>query len=341
MPVTPASAKLITVFGGSGFLGRHTVSALARRGYRIRVAVRRPDLAGHLQPLGTVGQIRAIQANVRYPESVKRAVAGADAVVNLVGILTESGRQRFDAVQAFGPQAIAEAVHAEGAGAVVHVSAIGADETSDIGYARSKGLGEAAVLEACPEAVIFRPSIMFGPEDNFFNRFASMARFSPFLPLIGGGTMLFQPVYVADVAEAIARAIDGDARPGTVYELGGPEVVTFRRCLELMLETIGRRRALVPVPWPLAKAMGAVLGILPKPLLTYDQVRQLERANVVSEAAEREGRTLEGLGIDPTLMELILPTYLVRFRERGQFTMPGKPRGGPEAMPPSGSGREM
>ena len=322
MPVTPASGKLVTVFGGSGFLGRHTVSALARRGYRIRVAVRRPDLAGHLQPLGTVGQIKPVQANVRFPDSIKRAVAGSDAVVNVIGILYESGRQRFDAVQAAGPKAIAEAARAEGAEILVHVSAIGADATSDIGYARTKGLGEAAMLDTCPEAVVFRPSILFGPEDEFFNRFASMARFSPFLPLIGGGAPRFQPVYVADVGEAIARAIDGDARPGTVYELGGPEVVTFRRCMELMLETIGRRRVLLPLPWGIAKAMGAVFGLLPKPLLTYDQVRQLGHDNVVSEAAEREGRTLEGLGIDPTLMELILPTYLVRFRERGQFTMP-------------------
>jgi uncharacterized protein YbjT (DUF2867 family) len=322
MSVTAASGKLITIFGGSGFVGRYTVSALARRGYRIRVAVRRPDLAGHLQPLGTVGQIKPVQANVRFPESVKRAVAGADAVINLVGILYEAGRQRFDAVQTFGPQAIAEAARAEGASAVVHVSAIGADRESDIGYARSKGLGEAAILEAYPEAVIFRPSILFGPEDGFFNRFAAMARFSPFLPLIGGGQTRFQPVYVADVAEAIARAIDGQARPGATYELGGPEIVTFRRCMELMLEVTGRRRMLMRIPWPIAKLMGNILGLLPKPLLTYDQVRLLEHDNVVSEAAEKEGRTLRGLGIDPTLMELILPTYLVRFRERGQFTVP-------------------
>lgn len=322
MPVTATSGKLITIFGGSGFVGRYTVSALARRGYRIRVAVRRPDLAGHLQPLGTVGQIKPIQANVRFPESVKRAMAGADAVINLVGILYEAGRQRFDAVQTFGPQAIAEAARAEGAGAVVHVSAIGADRDSKIGYARSKGLGEAAVLEAYPEAVIFRPSILFGPEDGFFNRFASMARFSPFLPLIGGGLTRFQPVYVADVAEAIARAIDGQARPGATYELGGPEIATFRRCMELMLEVTGRRRILMHIPWPVARAMGTVFGLLPKPLLTYEQVRLLEHDNVVSEAAEKEGRTLRGLGIDPTLMELILPTYLVRFRERGQFTVP-------------------
>lgn len=322
MPVRATSAKLITIFGGSGFLGRHTVSALARRGYRIRVAVRRPDLAGHLQPLGTVGQIHAIQANVRYPESVKRAVAGADAVVNLVGILYEAGRQRFDAVQTFGPRTIAEAAREEGAAALVHVSAIGADKDSDIGYARSKGLGEAALLEAYPPAVVFRPSILFGPEDDFFNRFASMARFSPFLPLIGGGTTRFQPVYVADVAEVIARAIDGATLPATIYELGGPEIVTFRRCLELMLDVTGRRRILLPIPWAVARLIGRVAGILPKPPLTYDQVRMLERDNVVSADAEAEGRTLKGLGIEPNLMAPILPSYLVRFRERGQFTMP-------------------
>src|SRR4051794_11969881 len=218
MPGPTSSAKLVTVFGGSGFIGRYVVQALAKRGLRIRVAVRRPDLAGHVQPLGMVGQIKPIQANLRYRWSVDRAVEGADAVVNLVGILTESGRQTFDAVQAFGPRAVGEAARAAGISKLVHVSAVGADQPSPICYIRSKAEGEAGIHETVPDAVIMRPSIVFGPEDHFFNRFAAMARMSPVLPLIGGGTTKFQPVYAGDVGEAIARAIDGSARHGTIYE---------------------------------------------------------------------------------------------------------------------------
>jgi uncharacterized protein YbjT (DUF2867 family) len=315
---------LVTVFGGSGFLGRHVVSALARRGYRIRAAVRRPDLAGHLQPLGDVGQIKPIQANVRVPWSIERALAGADGAVNLVGILYEARRQTFDAVQATAPGAIAEAAKAEGIGAVVHVSAIGADAKSDIGYARSKALGEAAILETMPDSVVFRPSIVFGPEDHFFNRFAAMARLSPVLPLIGGGHTRFQPVFVGDVAEAIARAVDGDVAPGTVYELGGPQIRSFRELMEMMLREIGRRRLLVPVPWGVARLKATFLQLLPKPLLTVDQVRQLARDNVVSEGAVKESRTLQGLGIAPHAMASILPTYLHRYRRFGQYTGPGE-----------------
>lgn len=213
-------ARLVTIFGGSGFLGRHLTQALAKRGWRVRAAVRRPDLAGHLQPLGMVGQIHAVQANLRYPDSVARAVAGADAVVNLVGILHEGGRQTFSAVQAQGPRIVAEAAAKAGVESLVQVSAIGADANSPADYARSKAAGEAATLAAFPTAVIMRPSIVFGPEDQFFNRFADMARFLPFLPLIGGGETKFQPVYVGDVAEAIARALEGAAKPGATYELG-------------------------------------------------------------------------------------------------------------------------
>jgi NADH dehydrogenase len=320
MTLPTSSAKTITVFGGSGFLGRHIVRNLAKQGHRIRVAVRRPDLAGHLQPLGGVGQIKPVQANLRYRWSVDRAVDGADAVINCVGILYQAGQQRFDAVQAFGPRAIAEAARAQGITNIVHVSAIGADAGSDIGYLRSKGEGEAGMLETVPEAVILRPSIVFGPEDDFFNRFAAMARLSPALPLFGGGETRFQPVYVGDVAEAAVRAVGGQANAGTAYELGGPEVVSFRECMEMMLETIGRKRLLVPVPFAVGKMMGGVLGLLPKPPLTGDQVRMLELDNVVSESAEADGRTLAGLGISATAMEVVLPTYLVRFREHGQFT---------------------
>lgn len=320
MPDPTSAAKLVTVFGGSGFLGRYVVQALAKRGHRIRVAVRRPDLAGHLQPLGMVGQIKPIQANVRYRWSVDRALEGVDAVVNLVGILAEGGRQTFDAVQSFGPRAIGEAARAAGISNVVHVSAIGADKPSTIGYLRSKAEGEAAIHETAPEAVIMRPSIVFGPEDNFFNRFAAMARLSPTLPLIGGGNTRFQPVFAGDVGEAIARAVDGQARQGAIYELGGPEILTFRECMERMLEVTKRRRVLVPVPWFAARIIGRIGNYVPGAPITLDQVRMLGFDNIVSADAERDKRTLEGLGISPTALEVVLPTYLTRFRERGQFT---------------------
>lgn len=320
MAVPSSSDRVVTVFGGSGFLGRHVVRALAKRGCRIRVAVRRPDLAGHLQPLGAVGQIKAIQANLRYRWSVDRAVEGADAVVNLVGILQEAGRQTFDAVQSFGPRAVAEAARAAGIHNLVHVSAIGADASSDIPYLRSKGEGEEGVRSVMGEAVIMRPSIVFGPEDNFFNRFAGMARFSPVIPLIGGGHTRFQPVYAGDIGEAVALAVAGEARRSAVYELGGPEILTFRQCMEKMLAVTRRRRALVSIPFGVAKWQGRFLEKLPKPLLTYDQVRMLEGDTIVSDAAKAEGRTLEGLGIDPTALDVVLPTYLRRFREQGEFT---------------------
>ena len=314
--------KLITVFGGSGFLGRHLVRALAKRHYRIRVAVRRPDLAGHLQPLGRVGQIHAVQANVRYPRSVEAAARDADVVVNLTGILFERGRQRFDTVQGFGAEQVALAAAAHGA-RMIHVSAIGADENSPSDYARSKALGENAVRAAMPDASVFRPSIIFGPEDDFFNRFAFMARFLPALPLIGGGETRFQPVFVGDVAEAIARAVDGNVKPGTTYEIGGPEVRTFKQLMEYVLAVTERKRLLVPLPFALATFQARFLQYLPKPPLTPDQVELLKSDNVVSEAAAREGRTLKGLGIDATAMETVVPTYLWRFRKAGQFKVRG------------------
>jgi NADH dehydrogenase len=319
MAAASESSRLVTVFGGSGFVGRHVVRALARRGYRVRVAVRRPDLAGFLQPMGGVGQIQAVQANLRYRWSVDRAVDGADTVVNLVGILHQSGGQTFAGVQDFGARAVAEAARRTGA-RLVHQSAIGADPDSPSVYARTKAAGEAAVLETLPETVIFRPSIIFGPEDGFFNRFAAMARFSPFLPLIGGGRTRFQPVYVGDVAEAIARAVDGGVAGGAAYELGGPGIFTFRECMERMLEVIGRRRLLVSIPFPLARIQARVLELLPGPLLTVDQVVLLKADNVVSDGAAAEGRTLPGIGIRPQAMDAILPSYLWRYRRMGQFT---------------------
>src|SRR5690606_396241 len=278
MPTISSTPKLVTVFGGSGFIGRNVVQALARRGYRVRVACRRPDLALHVVPLGNVGQVVPIQANVRVPWSVERAVKGADHVVNLVGIGYESGRQRFAAVHDEGARAVAEAARSEGAG-LTQISALGADPESGSVYARTKAAGERAALETVKNAVVFRPSAVFGPEEGFFRRFALMARFSPFLPLSGGGHTRFQPVYVGDVAEAIARSVDGQLQGGRIYELGGPEVLTFRQCMEKMLAIVERRRWLVPIPWWAARLLGSVLGLLPRPMLTRDQVVQLASDN--------------------------------------------------------------
>ncbi|WP_322987887.1 complex I NDUFA9 subunit family protein [Hoeflea sp.] len=316
--------KLVTVFGGSGFVGRHVVRALARRGYRIRVAVRRPDLAGHLQPLGGVGQIAAIQANLRNRESVNRAVAGSDHVVNCVGILFQSGRNTFDSVQDFGARAVAEATRAAGA-SLTHISAIGADPKAESDYARTKGLAEVAIARVLPDAVIMRPSIIFGPEDGFFNKFAQMARFSPFLPLIGGGETKFQPVYVGDVAEAVARSVDGRLTTGTVYELGGPRVMSFKQCLEEMLGVIQRKRVLVSLPWSLASLIGKVASLIPfiEPPLTSDQVTLLKTDNVVSAEAVAENRTLVGMDIPLTTVEAILPSYLTHYRPQGQYSGTG------------------
>jgi NADH dehydrogenase len=320
--VSEQQELLVTVVGGSGFIGRHVVRALAGRGCRIRVAVRRPDLAGHLQPMGAVGQIVPVQVNVRYPASLAAACEGADAVVNLVAVLASSGAQTFEALHVFGAAAVARAAREAGARRLVHVSALGVDKQSPSAYARTKAEGEERVRAEFPSASILRPSVVFGPEDDFFNRFATLARFSPALPLIGGGHTRFQPVYVGDVAAAVRLLVDGLAPEGRTWELGGPEVVTLRRIMEMVLEMTGRRRLLVPLPWSIAMVQGALLQLLPKPLLTVDQVKLLKRDNVVSAAAEAEGRTLAGLGITPTGMAAIVPGYLYRYRKAGQFTPP-------------------
>jgi NADH dehydrogenase len=317
-----ASDKLITIIGGSGFVGRHIVRALAKRGYRIRVGCRRPDLAGHLQPLGTPGQIMPVQANVRYPASVAAACEGAHAVINLTGVLYSAGAQSFDAIHAFGAEAVAKAARAAKAKVLIHMSSLGADESSAADYARSKAEGERRAKAAFPGAIVLRPSVVFGPEDDFFNRFAALSRFSPVLPLIGGGETKFAPVFVGDIAEAVARLIDRNEADGRTYELGGPRVLSFKQLMEFTLDTIGRKRLLAPVPWAVAKIQGLVLGLLPKPLLTADQVELLKSDNVVSEQARREQRTLEGLGIVPSGIEGIVPGYLYRFRKAGQFTAP-------------------
>lgn len=305
----------VTVFGGSGFLGRHLVPRLARAGWQIRVAVRRPDQALYLKPAGDVGQITPFSANIRERASVEAAVDGADLVINLVGILYESGPQRFETVQAKGPGLIAEAAKAAGAQRLIHVSSIGAGPDAPSQYGRAKAAGESAARAAFPDVTIFRPSIMFGPEDGFFNRFAHMAMISPALPLIGGGRTKFQPVYVGDVAAAIMAAIDQPESKGKTYELGGPRVATFKELLQMMLDEIGRDRWLVPIPFPIAILQGSVLQFLPVPPLTADQVRSLTVDNVVG--ANAPG--LQSLGITPTPMEAILPTYLDRYRKRGYY----------------------
>src|SRR6195256_3030719 len=314
---------LITVFGGSGFLGRHVVQALCRRDYRIRVAVWRPELAGHLQPVGKVGQIHAVQANLRYPASVEAAMRDSHVAINLVGILAEGGAQTFDAVQAAGAGAVAKAASAVGA-RMVHVSAIGADENSPSRYARTKAAGEKAVLSAPPMATILRPSVVFGPEDQFTNRFASLARMSPMLPLIGGGVTRLQPVYVGDVATAVADSVDGKTKAGATYELGGPEVLTMRKIMQIILATTERRRMLVALPFGLAKLQALFLQFAPGPLkLTPDQVELLRSDNVVSDAAKAAGLPPEGLGITPDSMQAVAPQYLWRFRASGQFQRNG------------------
>lgn len=321
-----ASEKLITIIGGSGFVGRHIVRALAERGYRIRVACRRPDLAGHVQPLGVPGQVMPVQANVRFPASLAAACEGAHAVINLTGVLYSAGAQTFDAVHVFGAEASAKAAKAARAKIFIQMSALGADRQSPAEYARSKAEGEARARANFPGAIVIRPSIIFGPEDQFFNRFAAMSRFAPALPLIGGGETRFNPVFVGDVAEAFARLTDRGEADGRTYELGGPDTMSFKQILEFTLATIGRKRLLVPVPWMIARLQGMVLGLLPKPLLTADQVELLKTDNVVSEQARRERRTLEGLGITARSAASVVPEYLYRYRRAGQFTGPsGRP----------------
>jgi uncharacterized protein YbjT (DUF2867 family) len=318
----PSSSQIVTLIGGSGFIGRHVARSLAKRGYRVRVACRRPDLAGHVQPLGFPGQVMPVQANVRYPASIAAVCEGAHAVVNFTGLLAEGGAQSFDAVHVFGAEACAKAARAAKASVFIQMSAIGADPQSLAAYGRTKAEGEARAKAAFPGAIVIRPSIVFGPEDGFFNKFAEMSRFAPALPLIGGGETRFQPVFVGDVAEAITSLIDKGVANGTTYELGGPEALSFKQLLQFTLDTVGRKRVLLPIPWPVAKIMGTVMGFLPGAPLTRDQVELLTHDNVVSEDARREGRDLTGLGIQARGIEGIVPSYLYRFRKAGQFSAP-------------------
>lgn len=314
--------KLVTVFGGSGFVGRAVVAALTKRGYRVRVAVRKPEVAYYMQPLGNVGQIQMIQANVRYRWSVERAVLGADHVVNLVGILAEGGNQRFNSVQVLGAKNIAEAARTQNV-PLTHISSLSADTNAASVYARTKGEGEKAIRNIVADAVILRPSIIFGPEDKFFNRFANLARFSPFLPVIGGGETKLQPVYVGDVAEAVARSVDGALQPGGTYELGGADVQSFKSWMKDMLKVTDRKRLIISMPWWVARVQASVLGLLPNPLITSDQITLLKSDNVVSAEAKASGHTLEGMGITPQNVDAILPAYLWRYRVAGQYTKIG------------------
>jgi len=322
------SERLVTVFGGSGFVGRHIIRAFARRGWRVRAAVRRPDLANFLQPIGGVGQVQSVQANLRYPESVAAAVAGARIVINAAGVKAEHGRQTYEAVHVEGSRAIAAAAKAGGADQLIHISGIGVDPSAENAYIASKARAEAATLETFPGATILRPSVVFGPEDGFFNHFAEISRFFFVLPVFTEGNAKLQPVYVGDVARAAAAAVDGNLEAGKVYELGGPEVMTLREAMQLTLRIVERKRKLVNLSATASYAVAGLtevaslltLGRFPSAFTTTrDQVLLLDHDNVVSEAAIAEGRTLAGLGITAQGVEAIAPSYLWRYRKSGQY----------------------
>jgi len=323
LDVTISNAdKLITVVGGSGFVGRQIVRSLAKRGYRVRVACRRPDLAGHVTTAGFPGQVALVQANVRFPASLQAACEGAYAVINATGTDVSSGAQTFDAVLVFGAEAVAKAAKAAKAQLLITLSGIGASPESSSAASVAKAQGEAAAAKAFPGAIALRPSVIFGPDDRFFNKAAAMARFLPVLPLVGGGESKVQPVYVGDVAEAAASLIDRGVADGKVYELGGPDVLSMREAMQFVLDTVQRKGLLVPLGKSIARMAGAIAGLLPKPLLTMDQVELLSQDNVVSAEATRDGRTLAGLGITARGIKTIVPSYLYRFRKEGQFTVP-------------------
>ncbi len=312
--------KLVTIFGGSGFVGRYIAQRMARQGWRVRVAVRRPNEAHFVKPYGRVGQVEPVLCNIRNDNSVRSVTTGADVVVNCVGTFDARGKNNFDAVQVEGASRIARIASEEGVARTVHISAIGADVDGASRYAQTKGEGEAQVLEHMPNAVILRPSVVFGPEDQFFNRFAGMARMSPIIPLVGADTK-FQPVYVDDLAQAAERAVLGEATPG-IYELGGPDIASFRGLIQVMLETIRRKRLVIGLPFRLGSLMGGVTGLVsyvtgglvPQPI-TSDQVKSLRRDNVVGDGV----KTFADLDIEPTAIEAVLSSYLWQFRPSGQY----------------------
>lgn len=314
-------SKLVTIYGGSGFVGRYIARRMAKEGWRVRVAVRRPNEAIFVKTYGVVGQVEPVLCNIRDDASVASVMQGADAVVNCVGVLAEDGKNTFDAVQSEGPERIARIAQERGINRMVHISAIGADTQSESDYARTKGEGEAAVLKHQPDAMILRPSIVFGPEDQFFNRFAGMAGLSPVLPVVGASTK-FQPVYVDDVAEAAVQGVLGQAQG--VFELGGPVTMNFRELMGVMLDVIRRRRLVLNIPFFAAKVLAfgfdmieaVTLGLVKNGVVTRDQLKNLRRDNVVSEDAQG----LDALRIEPTAMASVLPEYLWRFRPAGQYS---------------------
>lgn len=328
MTLSPQNERLATVFGGSGFVGRYIVRTFAQAGWRVRVAVRRPDLAGFLVPYGTVGQVLPIQANLRYPASVEAAVRGAGVVVNACGIQSERGKQTFEAVHVFGAETIARAAKAAGAESLIHISGLGAQALSRNAYIASKGKGEDAARAAFAEAVILRPSVIFGAEDAFFNRFADLARFFPILPAFAGGQTKLQPVYVADIAAVARKGLAGELKPSTVYELGGPQIITLIEAIKLALRVSERERFILPLGLGMSRlfaggtewASALTLGLFPKILTTTrDQIELLAQDNIVSEQAIAEKRDFAGLNILPRAAETILPAYLTRYRKTGQF----------------------
>jgi len=312
---------LVTVFGGSGFIGAQVVRALAKRGYRVRIAVRRPNVSYRMRVLGEVGQIELVQANLRNGPSIARALDGAEACINLVGVLHEQGRQRFQTLHAKGAEDVAKAAAQRGITRFVQISALGASEASDAKYARTKAMGEAAVRQAIPQAVIIRPSVVFGQDDSLFNRFASLASLLPVIPLPGGGETRFAPIFVGDLAQAIANAVSDPSCAGKTYEVGGPKTYSYRELMELTLAEIHKRRALLPLPWPVASLLGAVAELPSKvvpfpPVLTADQVTLLKTDSVPAKGMPG----LKQLGVtDPVAVEGILPLYLYRYRRGGQF----------------------
>lgn len=314
-------SQLVTIYGGSGFVGRYIARRMAKAGWRVRVAVRRPNEAIFVRPYGVVGQVEPVLCNIRDDNSVRLAMQGADVVVNCVGTFDKGGKNNFDAVQVEGATRVARLAAAEGVARMVHISAVGADTQGESLYAQSKGKGEAGVLAHMPDAVILRPSVIFGTEDQFFNRFASMARLGPVLPIAGGNTK-FQPVHVDDVAHAAEKGVTG-AAAGGIYELGGPDVETFRELMQRMLKVIHRRRLVISMPNFIARIMAfgfdtmqvLTLGLAKNTMLTQDQLTSLAQDNVVAEDA----KGFADLGITPTSMEAVLPDYLWRFRPSGQF----------------------
>jgi uncharacterized protein YbjT (DUF2867 family) len=310
--------ELVTIFGGSGFVGTQLVQQLARAGYRIRVAVRRPDLAGHVRMFGGVGQVVPVQANLRNRESIAAAIHGASVVVNLAAVGVERGKQRFTAINVDGARNVAELTKQAGIGTLIHMSIIGADANSPSAFARSRALGEAEVRKAYPQAIVMRPSVIFGVDDDFFNRLGFLARTLPVMPLFHGKTR-FQPVFVGDVAQALAAAVAGGAKAGRTYELGGPDVLTNRAIVERVLRETLRPRPILPLPAGLGTLLALPMQLLPNPLLTTDQMKLLGIDNLVSPEAVKDKRTLAGLGIPARAIDTVLPTYLWRFAPNGQF----------------------